>query len=323
MVNVVLGAKNAFPSSSPTNEKQSFFDRTLYLQVTIDANRDGSITVEDPPLLPRQAIIPVVFSQESGNARSLNGFDWSALFVDSADPSSGAISGQRIADFSVSTSKLQNGSISTEKILLGAVSRDRLAPEIQDDLIPAGTMLPFAGSEAPEGFLLANGDQVEIALYERLFEVIGRRYGDSGDGYFRLPDVRGRFVKGVVETSSGARWISDGGESRTFFESGLGDMGGEEEHTLTYEEMPKHNHLMISGGNSTSNFGVANQGENMIWNASISGVSTRYDPGFGTDEKYDLKGRSGHDRGPTSVSGESNPHNNLPPFISMNWIIKY
>ena len=67
-----------------------------------------------------------------------------------------------------------------------------------------GTMIPFAGplSEVPLGYLPCNGDPVSRTTYARLFSVIGTYWG-AGDGSttFNLPDIRGRFLRGVDEGS--------------------------------------------------------------------------------------------------------------------------
>lgn len=57
--------------------------------------------------------------------------------------------------------------------------------------IPAGTVLPFAGSTAPEGFLLCNGQEVSRFTYAKLYGILGDTYG-AGDGTatFNLPDYR-------------------------------------------------------------------------------------------------------------------------------------
>ncbi len=64
--------------------------------------------------------------------------------------------------------------------------------------VPVGTILSFAGTIAPDGFLLCDGNQVSRATYVALFSVIGTNFG-SGDGSatFHLPDLRGRFLRGV------------------------------------------------------------------------------------------------------------------------------
>jgi microcystin-dependent protein len=69
---------------------------------------------------------------------------------------------------------------------------------------PSGTVFAFAGTTAPNGWLLCNGAAVSRSTYSQLYSAIGVGCG-SGDGSttFNIPDLRGRFVRGV-----------DGGSSR-------------------------------------------------------------------------------------------------------------
>lgn len=80
LVSVILGSKNPLPAHRPDNPSRSFFDASLYLQVTVDADTNGVINQADPPLLPRQSVLPVVFASESSDSRKLAGYDWSSLF---------------------------------------------------------------------------------------------------------------------------------------------------------------------------------------------------------------------------------------------------
>lgn len=61
-----------------------------------------------------------------------------------------------------------------------------------------GTVLPFAGSSAPTGWLLCDGSAVSRSSYPNLFAKIGTTYG-AGDGTttFNLPDTRGEFIRGL------------------------------------------------------------------------------------------------------------------------------
>ena len=63
---------------------------------------------------------------------------------------------------------------------------------------PSGTVIQFAGSSAPAGYLKANGNAVSRTAYAALFAAIGTTYG-TGDGSttFNLPDLRGEFVRGL------------------------------------------------------------------------------------------------------------------------------
>ncbi len=70
------------------------------------------------------------------------------------------------------------------------------------DATPVGTIVAFAGSTAPTGWLLCNGAQVSRTTYSNLYAVTANAYG-SGDGSstFHLPDFRGRFLRGVDGTA--------------------------------------------------------------------------------------------------------------------------
>lgn len=68
-------------------------------------------------------------------------------------------------------------------------------------VIPTGMVMPFAGDNVPNGFLLCNGQAISRATYANLFSVIGTKYG-TGDGSttFNLPDLVGRFIEGGTES---------------------------------------------------------------------------------------------------------------------------
>lgn len=78
-----------------------------------------------------------------------------------------------------------------------------------NNLMPIGTVLPFAGSTAPTGWLLCNGQAVDRTVAADLFAVIGTTYG-SGNGTttFNLPDLRGRVVAGKDTTTGSANRLT-------------------------------------------------------------------------------------------------------------------
>ena len=126
LVNVLLGAKNPLPRDRSDQPDKSFFDQPLYLQVTLDADSDNQITANDPPLLPRQILVPVIFAQESSNARKLQGFDWSSLF--GSNNPTGKILGSRIADGTITAAQMATNTITGLHIAEGAISASQLAP---------------------------------------------------------------------------------------------------------------------------------------------------------------------------------------------------
>lgn len=65
------------------------------------------------------------------------------------------------------------------------------------NLIPAGTIVAYGGTIIPPGWLLCDGRLISQTTYRRLFTAIGYAHG-RGSGSFRLPDYRGRFLRGVA-----------------------------------------------------------------------------------------------------------------------------
>ena len=105
--------------------------------------------------------------------------------------------------------------------------------------------MPFAGSVAPAGYLLAFGQAVSRTNYPGLFAVINTTYG-VGDGSttFNLPDLRGRVAAGKDDMADRASGRLDGAVPRTM----LGGAFGEQYHTLNGAEMPSHSHGVSDPG---------------------------------------------------------------------------
>jgi len=161
--------------------------------------------------------------------------------------------------------------------------------------IPTGSVMPFAGSAAPNGWLLCNGSAVSRIVYSNLFSAISTNYG-AGDGTttFNLPDFRGRTLVGA-----GVGGVDSSGRALT--SRSLGQTGGEEVHQLTIAEMPVHQHYSF--------------GENLpSWSYGTYGPNNNQGPDSGDGDNYLL--------GTTSAGGDQ-AHNNIQPFGVVNCIIKY
>lgn len=96
--------------------------------------------------------------------------------------------------------------------------------------LPVGTIIPYAGSTVPTGWLLCDGSTYNRELYRTLFLQIGTTYG-VGDGAttFAVPDLRQRFPLGKGASGTG---------------STLGSNGGLIDHTHTG---PSHTHTVTTG----------------------------------------------------------------------------
>ncbi len=84
---------------------------------------------------------------------------------------------------------------------------------------PTGTILVFAGTNAPSGWLLCNGSAVSRTTYDELFKTIGTAFGNGdGSSTFHIPDFRGRFLRGLDGTAGNdpdknSRTSSNGGNA--------------------------------------------------------------------------------------------------------------
>lgn len=102
---------------------------------------------------------------------------------------------------------------------------------------PAGTIVPFAGGSAPEGWALCDGSTVSRSTYASLYLALGDAWGE-GDGSttFHLPDLRGRFLRGV---DAAAGNDPDAG-SRTA--ANTGGNTGDDVGSVQNDQFDSHNH---------------------------------------------------------------------------------
>lgn len=109
----------------------------------------------------------------------------------------------------IQTADIADSQISTPKIANGAITSAKLGSDII--LVPAGAVMPFAMNSAPAGWLAANGaEYLKTGTYAALFAAIGTTFGETngsggaGTSHFRVPDLRGIFIRGASsQTISG------------------------------------------------------------------------------------------------------------------------
>ena len=121
---------------------------------------------------------------------------------------------------------------------------------LRKQVTPTGTIQPHAGGAAPEGYLVCDGAIVNIADYPKLYAIIGTSWGyGNNDGLtFHLPDLRGRFLRGVDDAAgrdpdAGARTASNmGGNSGDAVGSVQNDQLKSHEHTIGVTGADDNNH---------------------------------------------------------------------------------
>ena len=71
-------------------------------------------------------------------------------------------------------------------------------------IVPSGAVIPFAGSTAPQGYLLCDGREVSRTDYPYLFDAIGTTYGEGdGNTTFNLPNLQDKFIEGAGTNTVG------------------------------------------------------------------------------------------------------------------------
>jgi microcystin-dependent protein len=156
-----------------------------------------------------------------------------------------------------------------------------------------GEIRMFAGNFAPNGWMFCSGQLLPISENETLFQLIGTTYGGDGESTFALPNMQSR-----IPLHQGNGFI-------------LAETGGEEEITLTVNQIPAHSHPTVAA--AASGTSASPQG-----NVLASWADTPYAPmpdAPAPDSSVALA--------PTAVvaAGGSQPHNNMPPFLAVNFII--
>jgi microcystin-dependent protein len=151
----------------------------------------------------------------------------------------------------------------------------------------------FAGNFAPAGWMFCDGAPLPISEYETLFNLIGTTYGGDGQSTFDLPNLQSR-----VPLHMGT------GPGGTNFQ--LAEMGGVESVTLTTQQIPNHTHPLVG---NTGNGTQANPSNNVL---ATSTIVKPY-----AQETADAA------MAPNIVQpvGGSQPHENLQPYLCINFII--
>jgi microcystin-dependent protein len=171
--------------------------------------------------------------------------------INSAKIADGSIASGDIADGAIVSADIGTGAIANDKVANGAIDYNKLAAALQQSLCPAGTILPYAGDAAPSGWFLCDGTVLNRTTYSTLFNVVGTRFGTTASDNFRIPDLRGQFLRG----RDGGAGRDPDRASRTAMNSGgsTGDaVGSIQSHTLGVHNHGYQDIYYSEGGGSVS-----------------------------------------------------------------------
>lgn len=155
----------------------------------------------------------------------------------------------------------------------------------------------FAGNFPPSGWALCNGQLMSISQNTALFSLLGVTYGGDGRATFGLPNLMGSAPM-------------QQGQGPGLSPRQLGEMGGEATVTLLQSEMPAHTHLPMAfnaGGDDPNPLGH-------VWAQAKAGRDQT--PIYSSAAPNQTMN-------PQAVgpSGAGQPHNNLPPYLVVSYII--
>lgn len=147
----------------------------------------------------------------------------------------------------------------------------------------------FGGNFAPAGWAFCNGALMSIAENDVLFSLIGTTYGGDGQSTFALPNLQSR-----VPVHQGSGFV-------------IGQAGGTESVALTVSQIPQHTHAPQANGGGSGN--PVNSPAGNVWSGWTGGGYSAGPPG------------SAMSPAAVSAAGGSQPHDNMMPFLAVNFII--
>jgi microcystin-dependent protein len=156
----------------------------------------------------------------------------------------------------------------------------------------------FAGNFAPVGWALCNGQVLPLSQNTALFSLLGTNYGGDGRSNFALPNLQGAAPLGM-------------GNGPGLTPRVIGETGGEQTVTLLTSQMPAHSHTAQAAntGGLDSPAGHA-WGESKLGKTPLAGYAASV-PASNVPMNA----------GALEPAGGSQPHNNMPPYLTLTFII--
>ena len=156
-----------------------------------------------------------------------------------------------------------------------------------------GEIRMFGGNFAPQGWAFCAGQLLAISENATLFNLIGTTYGGDGQQTFALPDLSGRIPLHQGQGAGLGNYV-------------IGEKSGVESVTLTLNQIPAHSHSVLA---STAGGSASNPLNVVLANPPSVTAFIADDPSVVLPSNL------------VTVSGGSQPHDNLMPYVAVNYII--
>lgn len=189
----------------------------------------------------------------------------------------------RIADDAITTAKIADANVTTAKIADGAITLAKLAAALAAYLVPTGTIAPTVRTTNPTGWLLCDGATCTVALAPDLRQVLLTAGSPFG-------------VVGADPKLPDLRGRTPVGRDGTTEFLNVGTNGGAKTHALTIAQMPSHDHP--SGVLYGMTDAVAHVASGTAWGTMTGSQSV------------------------VAAQGGGGAHNNLQPYLAINWLVK-
>jgi len=196
-----------------------------------------------------------------------------------------------------------------------------------DKFVPVGSIKMYAGNipqyDKLDGWLLCNGQYVSRVKYKRLFDVIGGLYGTVNATSFPLPNFIGRVPMGYCGINNEPISLSEPTETVN-----LAETGGEYKHQLTTDELASHAHSDAGHIHKSFESYLMPSKDRFDWDEDFRSADPdtiikeikKIQSGI-RNPAYDLDTTSS--KAVIQNTGGNMPHNNIQPYLAINYIIKY
>ncbi|MGJ8671617.1 phage tail protein [Rubritalea sp.] len=173
-----------------------------------------------------------------------------------------------------------------------------------------GTVIMFAGTFAPRGWALCQGQLLAISSNTALFSILGTTYGGDGRTTFGLPDLRGRVPMGT-------------GHGPGLTTRVPGQLVGAESVTLTTLEIPSHTHTSLPAATHNLTLQTSDESEESSPTGHVPGPVSgdSFGPaGAGTMAANAVTGAI-NVTNTNANTGGGQSHTNMQPSLAINFII--
>lgn len=217
---------------------------------------------------------------------------------------------------------------------------------------PIGSVTMFAGPTAPANWLICDGSSLAItAPYDKLYAVIGTKFGSVDASHFNLPNLLEAFPLGVgathalaatggaathtltaAELPAHAHPITDVGHNHSVNQSphGHSDQGHGHDPAGSYQDAHNHTYMGPGGGGAwyytSSAYGLQALNGNYLTGSAQPGLHINIGTGYANISPANANisvNASGTGLFTTQNAGGGAAHSIMPPFLALNFIIRY